>query len=107
MTPILRPQFRLSTLLWITLAVACWFGGWFGGMTWQKHLDNLEVEAQDGPPPPPRRLMTMQEFLKGPSASPDRSLPAKRADTRGKIEDTYDKFDGPARLDPVHEPYEP
>jgi hypothetical protein len=22
-----RPQFRLSTLLWITLAVACWFGG--------------------------------------------------------------------------------
>jgi hypothetical protein len=23
----LRPQFRLSTLLWITLAVACFFGG--------------------------------------------------------------------------------
>jgi hypothetical protein len=22
-----RRQFRLSTLLWITLAVACWFGG--------------------------------------------------------------------------------
>jgi hypothetical protein len=22
-----RPQFRLSTLLWITLAVTCWFGG--------------------------------------------------------------------------------
>jgi hypothetical protein len=22
-----RPQFRHSTLLWITLAVACWFGG--------------------------------------------------------------------------------
>jgi hypothetical protein len=22
-----RPQFRLSTLLWITLAVACFFGG--------------------------------------------------------------------------------
>jgi len=22
-----RYQFRLSTLLWITLAVACWFGG--------------------------------------------------------------------------------
>jgi hypothetical protein len=22
-----RSQFRLSTLLWITLAVACWFGG--------------------------------------------------------------------------------
>ncbi len=25
--PLARPQFRLSTLLWITLAVACWFGG--------------------------------------------------------------------------------
>jgi hypothetical protein len=22
-----RPQLRLSTLVWITLAVACWFGG--------------------------------------------------------------------------------
>jgi hypothetical protein len=22
-----RPQFRLSTLLWLTLAAACWFGG--------------------------------------------------------------------------------
>jgi hypothetical protein len=22
-----RPQFHLSTLLWLTLAVACWFGG--------------------------------------------------------------------------------
>jgi hypothetical protein len=21
------PEFRLSTLLWITMAVACWFGG--------------------------------------------------------------------------------
>jgi len=26
-----RPQFRLSTLLWITLAVACWFGGMKAG----------------------------------------------------------------------------
>jgi hypothetical protein len=25
--PLTRPQFRLSTLLWITLAVACFFGG--------------------------------------------------------------------------------
>ena len=25
--PLPRPQFRLSTLLWITLAVACFFGG--------------------------------------------------------------------------------
>jgi hypothetical protein len=22
-----RPQFRLSIVLWLTLAVACWFGG--------------------------------------------------------------------------------
>jgi hypothetical protein len=29
----LRFQFRLSTLLWITLAVACWFGG----SGWQRH----------------------------------------------------------------------
>jgi hypothetical protein len=25
--PLPRPRFRLSTLLWVTLAVACWFGG--------------------------------------------------------------------------------
>jgi hypothetical protein len=25
--PVIRLQFRLSTLLWITLAVACFFGG--------------------------------------------------------------------------------
>jgi hypothetical protein len=51
-----RLQFRLSTLLWLTLAVGCWFGG----MKWQRHLDtpvdwwsrkfgttlNEEVEAQ-------------------------------------------------------------
>jgi hypothetical protein len=29
-----RLQFRLSTLLWITLAVACWFGG----MGWQRRI---------------------------------------------------------------------
>jgi hypothetical protein len=26
-----RPQFRLSMLLWITLAVGCWFGGMRAG----------------------------------------------------------------------------
>jgi hypothetical protein len=31
-----RPQFRLSTLLWITLALACWFGG----MAVQKRIDD-------------------------------------------------------------------
>jgi cell division protein FtsB len=25
--PLPRRRFRLSTLLWLTLAVACWFGG--------------------------------------------------------------------------------
>jgi hypothetical protein len=35
-----RPQFRLSTLLWITLAVACWFGGmryerWLAWSVWE------------------------------------------------------------------------
>ena len=34
-----RPQFRLSTLLWITLAVACWFGGWFAGRQYQERQD--------------------------------------------------------------------
>jgi len=36
-----RLQFRLSTLLWITLAVTCWFGG----MAWQRRLDLREIES--------------------------------------------------------------
>ena len=38
MDPMRRPsfQFRLSTLLWITLAVACWFGG----MAVQRWIDD-------------------------------------------------------------------
>jgi hypothetical protein len=35
-----RFQFRLSTLLWITLAVACWFGGRRGGMAEQRRIDD-------------------------------------------------------------------
>jgi hypothetical protein len=35
-----RPQFRLSTLLWITLAVACWFGG----MAVQRRLDQPTIQ---------------------------------------------------------------
>jgi len=34
-------QFRLSTLLWITLAVACWFGGM---MVERRRLDDLAVD---------------------------------------------------------------
>jgi hypothetical protein len=34
-----RFQFRLSTLLWIMLAVACWFGG----MAVQRRFDEEEL----------------------------------------------------------------
>ena len=36
--PLPRPRFRISTLLWLTLAVACWFGG----MAVQRRLDQQE-----------------------------------------------------------------
>jgi hypothetical protein len=35
-----RPQFRLSTLLWITLAVA----GWFGGMSVQREITRRDQQ---------------------------------------------------------------
>jgi hypothetical protein len=38
-----RFQFRLSTLLWITLAVACWFGG----MAWKGRADFKEFDYWD------------------------------------------------------------
>jgi len=39
-----RFQFRLSTLLWITLAVACWFGG----ATWeQRRMERRDQELLD------------------------------------------------------------
>ena len=41
-----RPQFRLSTLLWITLAVACWFGG----AEWQHRQEpKFEMRSVRGP----------------------------------------------------------
>ncbi|HVC96710.1 MAG TPA: hypothetical protein VND64_23735 [Pirellulales bacterium] len=58
-----RFQFRLSTLLWITLAVACWFGGWFGGMWFERWRLQQELSApapwfrfdpQGGWPDPPK-----------------------------------------------------
>jgi hypothetical protein len=42
------PQFRLSTLLWITLAVACWFGG----MAVERQLSYQDFEAADCGVPP-------------------------------------------------------
>jgi len=33
-----RFQFQLSTLLWITLAVACWFGG----MRFERHRQQMD-----------------------------------------------------------------
>jgi hypothetical protein len=40
-----RPQFRLSTLLWITLAVACWFGGMlWNGRQVRKERESWEIE---------------------------------------------------------------
>jgi hypothetical protein len=36
-------QFRLSTLLWITLAVACWFGG----RTWQRQIDDDRIRFSE------------------------------------------------------------
>jgi hypothetical protein len=58
-----RPQFRLSTLLWITLAVACWFGGmsferWMVERAQRKNLESLF--AITGPILPP--LPVEQDF---------------------------------------------
>jgi hypothetical protein len=38
-----RFQFRLSTLLWITLAVACWFGG----MAVQREINRRDDRQYD------------------------------------------------------------
>jgi len=34
------PQFRVSTLFWLTLAMACWFGG----MRFERWLDHFPVD---------------------------------------------------------------
>jgi hypothetical protein len=41
--PCPRPQFRLSTLLWITLAVACLFGG----MAVQRRIDRRDLTTDE------------------------------------------------------------
>jgi hypothetical protein len=39
-----RFQFRLSTLLWIMLAVACWFGGMATQRRWDRQtLDQRQI----------------------------------------------------------------
>jgi hypothetical protein len=44
-----RPQFSLKTLLWITLAVACFLGGWFGGRQYQERQDMARrIRAGEG-----------------------------------------------------------
>jgi hypothetical protein len=53
-----RPQFRLSTLLWLTLAVACWFGG----MTYERWRADREYQ------------LLLNEAMKWPSYPlPDRA----------------------------------
>jgi hypothetical protein len=43
----LRFQFNLQTLFWLTLIVACFFGG----MATQRWLARRDFEAMYGPPP--------------------------------------------------------
>ena len=54
-------QFRLSTLLWITLAVACWFGG----MRAERWLANREAakHVRTGRPAPPQWLKVQPPVL--------------------------------------------
>src|SRR5580704_7325756 len=44
-----RLQFRLSTLLWLTLAVACWFGGAEWG--WRREEPRIYRKTTMGAPP--------------------------------------------------------
>jgi len=46
-----RFQFRLSTLLWITLAVACWFGGMrYGWLGHKREQQRIIDEIMNEPP---------------------------------------------------------
>jgi hypothetical protein len=47
-----RFQFRLSTLLWITLAVACWFGG-MRAERWRAELTERWRAKHEQPGAPP------------------------------------------------------
>jgi hypothetical protein len=84
-----RPQFRLSTLLWLTLAVACWFGG----MAVQQWLER-ERRAE-------KLLGELRQQQDAVVNALTRASPPSTASTisGGKIEETYDKFDDP----PFHE----
>jgi hypothetical protein len=55
-----RPQFRLSTLFWIMLAVACWFGGmrygqWRAERRFYRNILQTGPVTPDGKPIPYQR----------------------------------------------------
>jgi hypothetical protein len=54
-----RPQFRLSTLLWITLAVACFYGG----AEWQRKRTQRDRKPIANP------TLTGPIIIKGPAPS--------------------------------------
>jgi hypothetical protein len=66
-----RPQFTIRALLVLLLAVACFFGG----IRYEKDRRRREEEA----------------------AKRAAAMPAQVRLKRGKIEETYDKFDSPNR----------
>jgi len=56
-----RPQFRLSTLLWITLAAACWFGG----MAWQRReTENFSLSVERKAMAESKRRREQESFQK-------------------------------------------
>ena len=69
-----RPQFTLRTLLVLLLAVACFFGG-------------IRFERE--------RRRRADEAAKRAAPMPLATQPGPK---RGKIEETYDKFDSPRLL---------
>jgi hypothetical protein len=65
-----RPQFRLSTLLWITLAVACWFGGMMAQRYRNEHWTEAEMQAAKD---------ALDELrIAGPHRKPSTPLPASQ-----------------------------
>jgi len=63
-----RFQFRLSTLLWITLAVACWFGGRGFG---RHEMEQEQLKRYNVPPYDAEQQI--QDYLKslGPFVEPN------------------------------------
>jgi hypothetical protein len=61
-----RPQFRLSTLLWLTLAVACWFGG--------REFQRREYERT----PPNRNLLQVLHAIDWLNQTAPRARPGQK-----------------------------